>query len=335
MLPMTTDPAPPKQYEKLEKERLVHYSDVLFDSNVIRKFEPVAEQRLLALSDLLLAKPKYGHVWFSLTSLLEMLAPAEPASRIEMLTRFRSLYSRFGNRVRFFGPGDFASVVAEWTGAHQYALVQNIDKEVAASIEAGDLVGTLKLARDDWMKQRVSLRAAYNERKNKYKAAYAANAQFRNEFNKNVAQYNTANALEQCDDVARTLIVDFAKQPPDALLKAKSDHLKYPCTWTYALLKRLADYSATLTDGQRNAEFAHLGDVLAAHPNDYLDAYIVASGGSCGMFITNDGPLIDKINFLHGGQPSLIQLQAFTVYDALHAWNPPDGDVRDRSKPIP
>lgn len=59
---MTTNPATTKQFERLDKPRQVHFKDVLFDSNVIEKHEPIAEQRLLDLAELLVAKPDYGHI---------------------------------------------------------------------------------------------------------------------------------------------------------------------------------------------------------------------------------------------------------------------------------
>lgn len=46
------------------------------------------------------------------------------------------------------------------------------------------------------------------------------------------------------------------------------------------------------------------------------------------MMITNDRGLIAKLNRLHDA--GLIRLQAFTVSDALVAYNPPNGRVRER-----
>jgi hypothetical protein len=100
-------------------------------------------------------------------------------------------------------------------------------------------------------------------------------------------------------------------------------------------LARLADYAATLTKAERKANFAQYGRLLESDPNDYLDAYIASTGGMCGMLMTNDEGLIEKLNFLHDIQPPLVRLQAFTVHDALIAYNPPNGDRRDRSKPLP
>ncbi|NPD22149.1 hypothetical protein [Corallococcus exiguus] len=334
---MTTSQSEIKQFQKLEKARYVHHSDVLFDSNVIRRSDELAEKRLFALAELLVEKPEYGNIWFSLSSIYELLAPEEPATRVELLSRFRKLYMRFGERVRFIGPGNFSSVVAEWSadGSFTYAMAKNIDSEVLAAIAAGDLVGSLKLAREDWMAQKAKLRAAYNERVAGFKRYYKESSEFREAFRSYLLRYNTKHALEQCEGVAQTLLVEFAKQPPEAIAKAKENHKRYPCTWTYALLSRLADYSATLTEGQRRADFPNSGNLLKAHANDFVDAYIVASGGKCGMLITNDHALIDKANFLYDAEPSLIRIQAFTVYDTLIAFNPPNGGVRDRSREIP
>jgi hypothetical protein len=334
---MTTTQGTSQRFQRLDKERHVHYSDVLFDSNVVRAGDPVAENRLLALSELLVAKPEYGHIWFSLISLYELLAASTADKRIELLKGFRNLYSRFGNRIRFIGGTHLESVVSEWS-EHKtflFAPANIIDNDIIASIAAGDLVGMLKELRDKWEEEKTRLRSNYDARAKELREFYAVNSWFREDFAQNITLYGTLNALEQCDDEAKKLIIDHAKQPPEALRMAKENHTQYPSTWTYALLVRLAQYAATLTGVERNSKFARYGSLLKPHRNDFIDACIAASGGHCGMLITEDAGLLAKINALHDTQPPLIRLQAFTVYDALIAWNPPDGGVRDRSKPIP
>jgi len=324
-----------KQFKMLDKARYVHHADVLFDSNVIRANDELAEKRLLALADLLVEKPDRGYIWFALTSLYEMLAPNDAAKRIDVLKRFQNLYTRFGDRVRFFGAGPFASVIAEWADeGPMYARADAIDDAVNASIAAGDLVGVLKEARDEWEVEKARLWKSHADDVARYRAIYESNPAFREDFKRSVERLGTINALEQCDDIARHLIVGLAKRLETDLEVAKANPAVYPCTWTYSLLVRLADYAATLTKAEWKANFAQYGRLLKSDPNDYLDAYIAATGGACGMVITNDEGLIEKLNFLHDIQPPLVRLQGFTVYDTLIAYNPPNGDKRDRSKPI-
>ncbi|MFY1824941.1 hypothetical protein ACN47A_03440 [Myxococcus fulvus] len=325
-----------KQFEKLEKTRYVLNADVLFDSNVIRANDPAAEQRLLALSALLVEKPDRGHIWFSLTSLAELLGPDDASKRVELLKRFQNLYRQFGDRVRFFGPGPFSFVVAEWGDkGPMYSPANAVDDDVCASIAAGDLVGSLRLARQSWEIERARLWQVHADKVKRYRAAYESDQVFRDEFKRNVELLGTANALEQCDDIARSLIIDHAKRSESALGEAKANPQNYPCTWTYSLLVRIADYSATLKKSEWKAKYSRYGRLLKSDENDYVDAYIAATGGGCGMIITNDGGLVDKVNFLHDAEPSLVRLQGFTVRDAVIAYNPPNGDKRDRSKPIP
>jgi hypothetical protein len=325
-----------KQFRKLDKDRYVHNADVLFDSNVIEANDPLAERRLLALSELLVEKPDRGHIWFSLTSLSELLGPSDAAMRIELLKRFQNLYRRLGDRVRFYNPKPFASVFDEWNDANPvYARVDSIDEEVTDAIKAGDLVGQLKIGREHWEADRARLWQNHANNVNKYRATYKSDPAFREAFKKSVELLRTSNALEQCDDIATQLIVTYAKRQEADLELAKAKSADYPCTWTYSLLVRLADYAATLTKAEWKANFAQYGRLLKSDRNDYLDAYIAATGGACGMLITNDEGLIDKLNFLHDAQPQLVRLQGITVFDALKSYNPPNGDRRDWSKPIP
>ena len=305
---------------------------------MIRANDQLAEDRLIALSELLVAKPEYGKIWFSLPSLNELLAPQSPAVRIELLNRFRALYSRFGDRVCFLGGRNpLPTVCAEWSGDRKFMQmrVDAIDDVIQDSIAAGDLVGVLKSSHEAWMIDRERLWKLHSEKVTEFQALYAGDAEFRRAFKANIELLGTVNALDQCDDLALQLIVDFAKRPAEDLEKAKANPGDYPCTWTYALLSRLADYAASSTKAEWKANYAQYGRLLKADQNDYIDAYIAATGGGCGMLITNDEGLIDKLNFLHDVQPPLIRLQGFTVYDALIGYNPPNGDKRDRSKPIP
>ncbi len=53
---------PEQQFEMLDRERKVTRADVLFDSNVLRANDDVAEKRLVALTELLLEHPDQGNV---------------------------------------------------------------------------------------------------------------------------------------------------------------------------------------------------------------------------------------------------------------------------------
>ncbi|WIG98362.1 hypothetical protein [Myxococcus sp. SDU36] len=331
------DKAEKKQFKVLEKPRQVHNADVLFDSNVIRANNPVAEQKLLELTALLVEHPDQGDVWFSLLSLSEMLAPKKTARQIEVLSRFQALYKRFRDRVKFFGPGRFSSVRAEWEGdgSFLYAKAESIDECVSASIEAGELVGVLKDIRNEWDGAKESIRQAYAEKAAECRADYESDPVFREAVVAGIAQFGTESVLDLCDDIVERLLVEVLGRPVGDLLLAKKSPSDYLCTWTYALLKRLADFSVTLTEQERETNFSQYGRLLVPDHNDFFDAYIASAGAQCGMLITDDEGLIVKLNALHDAHPSLVRLQGFTVADALIAYNPPNGRKRDRTKPLP
>lgn len=324
---MTNSQASNCQNGVVKNERPVRHPDVVFDSNVV-DWSEAKDKKLLSLTEKLLARPRTGNVWFSLPSLYELLAPKVAARRIELLKRFQNLYTQFGHRVRFFDLDWYSFVAAEWSNeGFRSAPANMIDKAVTASIAAGDLVGYLKTWRDTWIKDKDKIHEKHTEDVQRLSKCYESEQWFRDEFKRSIERYGTADALEQCDRLVRALIVSYTQQPPEAVLVAKANHAEYPCTWTYALLARLAHYAATLTKAERELNFAHYGELLKADRNDDIDAYIAASGGMCGRLITNDRPLVQKVNFLHDASPSLIRLQAFTVDDALKQFNPVDGDV--------
>ncbi|WP_126933701.1 hypothetical protein [Corallococcus sp. AB018] len=308
--------------EQPKERRTFPHSDIIFDSNVIDP-DDCRNESLLRLVEKLLASPRSGNVWFSLPSLYEVLAPKDAGRRIELLKRFQNLYRQFGSRVRFIDFDLYSFVAAEWSGSGlRSAPASMIDDEVTASIAAGDLVGYLKTFRETWIKERTRIHEEHAERTRYLCGHYEAEQWFRDEFKRNMDLYGTENALEQCDLLAKNIIVSHTKRPPDAILTAKADHVAYPCTWTYALLARLADYAATITKAERELNFARYDTLLTPDRNDLVDAYVAASGGRCGSLVTHDGVLIERINFLHDAVPSLIHLQAFTVDDALRGFDP-------------
>lgn len=326
-----------KQFRVLEKPRQVHNSDVLFDSNVIRANSPLAERTLFELTDLLVEHPDQGDVWFSLLSLYEMLAPRKPARQIAVLTAFQNLYRRFRERVKFFGPGRFSSIRSEWEndGRVQFAHANAIDEWVSASIANGELVPELKAAREEWEVAKAELRKEHDAKVARCKADYESEPVFREAVKAGIAQFGTENVLAVCDDIVERLLVNILERPADDLRLAKERPSSFNCTWTYAMLTRLADFSATLTEEEREKNFKPYGRLLEFDPNDFIDAYVASFGGKCGMLITDDEGLILKLNALHDVHPSIIRLQGFTVEDAFIAYNPPNGRKRDRTKRNP
>ncbi|MBZ4423336.1 hypothetical protein [Myxococcus sp. RHSTA-1-4] len=332
-----TDTTEKKQFRVLEKPRQVHNADVLFDSNVIRANSPLAERTLFGLTDLLVEYPDQGDIWFSLLSLYEMLAPRKPARQIAVLTAFQNLYRRFGERVKFFGPGRFSSIRCEWesAGRVQSAPANAIDKLVSDSIAKGELVAELKAAREDWEAAKAELRKEHDAKVARCRAEYESNPVFRDEIKESLVQFGTEKALDQCDDVVSRLLVNVLNRPADDVRLAKERPSSFNCTWTYALLTRLADFSATLTEEEREKNFKRYGRLLEFDQNDFIDAYVASFGGKCGMLITDDEGLIRKLNAIHDAHPSIVRLQGFTVEDAFIAYNPPNGRKRDRTKQNP
>jgi hypothetical protein len=307
----------------LDRQRAVQYADVLFDSNVIQANDNAAEERLHELTRVLIDHPDQGNIWFHTMSVAEMVAPNDYQKRIELLKRFRSLYLRFGERVRFMRSLD-DNVRADCLGLGiPSAPASVIDKDIVQSIAAGELVGLLQAGHEDWREEKRRLRTRYYDSTTKHQKSYAERADLRDLFPHALASFFSANGLEWCDDIALYLIVDGNLWTP--LNAVKQRHRDYPCIWTFSLLGRLAQMTQTLTDEERK-RFPEFQDVLEPHRNDFIDADIAGTGARCGMMITNDHSLIAKLNRLYDA--GLIRLQGFTVYDALVAYNPPNGRVR-------
>jgi hypothetical protein len=313
------------QAEMLDRPRQVHHADVLFDSSVICANDDDAERKLHALTDLLVAHSDQGNVWFSLMTLSELIAPGSAETRVELIKRFRNLYLRFGERVRFMRSLD-DNIRAECTTRRIPSKPASVvDGDVAKSIAAGDLVGLLKEGRDDWDAEKRRLREKYQNLVEKNRQQYERSADFRFAFAQCVPTYFSAEGLNQCDNIARDLIAEA--NPSLTLDTVKARYQDYPCIWTFSLLGRLAQYAQTITDDERKQHFPAFQDVLKPDPNDFIDADIAGTGASCGMMISNDRGLIAKLNRLYDA--NLIRLQAFTVSDALLAYNPPNGRVRE------
>ncbi len=316
-----------QQYEALHRKRQVRRADVLFDSNVIRANDDDAERKLHALTELLIAHPDQGNVWFSLMSLSELSAPTSAERRIELLKRFRNLYRRFGDRVQFMRSLK-DNVRAECTASlFPSANASAVDSDIVKSISAGDLVGLLKEAHEDWRSEKARVRKKYEEHHKHGQKHYAERAEIRLEFAQSIQTYFSTEGLNQCDDFARDLIAGLTSSDPSLTLDAvKARYQNYPCIWTFSLLARLAQYAQTITDEERERNFHSFDDVLRPDQNDFIDADIAGTGAHCGMMITNDHDLIAKLNRLYDA--NLIWMQGFTVSDVLVAYNPPNGRTR-------
>ncbi len=315
-------PAPFAQhFEALDRPRHVDRADVLFDSNVF-SVDDAAEQRLHVLTELLLHHPGQGNFRFSLMTLTEITAPADRQRRIELLKRFRNLYLRFGNRVRFMRSLE-DNIRAECANRLQpSADASVVDKDITESIASGDLVGVLKEDYENWLRKKVEIRNKYGEYAKKSRKDYAERPDIRLALEQCVPQYFSLNGLEQCDDRAKELLADAADANPSLTLDdIKSRHRDYPCIWTFALLARLAQYAFTIPDADRKQKFASFEKLLEPHPNDFIDADIAATGAHCGTMITNDRALVAKLNSLYDAD--LIRMQGFTVSDALRGYIPP------------
>jgi len=309
--------------EMLDRPRTVHHADVLFDSNVVQANDDAGEQRLHDLTALLVNHPDQGNIWFSPMTLAELVAPRSPAKRIELLRRFRNLYSRFGERVRFMRSlAD--SVRAECLGTGiPSAPAAVVEQDVAGSIVSGSLVGLLRDAHDDWQVEKQRLRANYDRLTERNQQSFANRADIRSALRDGLALFFSAGGLNFCDDIALDLVVDSGTWVPFEMVMRL--HQNYPCIWTFSTMARLAQFAQTVSDVER-PQFHGFEDVLEPHRNDFIDADIAGTGGRCGMMITNDHSLLLKVNRLHDA--GLIRLQAFTVMDTLVAYNPPNGRTR-------
>jgi len=324
MVPPVTCAAEP--FEALDRERMVLRSDVLFDSNVIRASDDAADERLRTLANLLLKQPGQGHIWFTLMSLTEMVAPNDRGVRMDLLKRFRSLYSRFGDRVRFTRSLD-DNVRAECTDGMAPAEAASIvDDDVLKSIAAGDLVGLLATSRDHWLEGKPRLREHYDALSAADKEKYASDERFREAFSLCIPRFFSEAGLDQCDDIAVEVLTSAAVHL--RVEEAKARYREFPCVWTFSLLVRLSQYAQTIRKPGRDAHFAALADVLEPHANDFIDADIAATGGFCGMMITNDRGLIARLNRLYDA--GLIRLQGFTVADALRGYTRPEASGRGK-----
>jgi hypothetical protein len=286
---------------------------------------------LLSLAELMLSDPDTGAAWFALTSVSELLGAGKDGTSVGLLTRFRELYLRFGDRVRVFS--DLKSVItAEASGQKiKGAPASGFDPAIAESIDAGRLIGLLAEARDHWLTHREKVHRFHEAGLGKHAERWEREEWFRAATTEWIRTFFSPRGLDHSDDVLAKYLRELGLSVSVETLKG--DHLQFPCCWTYALLRRLADLSATLPETVVAEEFPDLVDVLRPGPNDLIDAEIAACGGQCGLIVTDDLPLARKINRLFDAH--LIRLQALTVRDALNSWNPPNGRRRDWSSYTP
>jgi hypothetical protein len=63
---------------------------------------------------------------------------------------------------------------------------------------------------------------------------------------------------------------------------------------------------------------------MKADQNDHVGAMLATQGAQCGILLTQDTGLLERISFLK--ERGFIRIQAFDFFDTEAHWNPPPLD---------
>ncbi|WPB72894.1 hypothetical protein KYC5002_28005 [Archangium violaceum] len=308
--------------------RKIWNADFVVDTNVINWALDDREylRRLIDLLKRMTARPEYGKCWFALTSLIELLQTANPTRRTQLLESLLFVCGHLKNRIQFFAP---LQTTLEWEWEDPpttpTAIVDQIEPAIRKAIATGTLDGTkleeFRIENLEWRKkQKFNHQANVNE----WRKTYQSNPEFRESVNNALENFQSPAGFSSCDDIAAQIIASLPQQPADALTKALDNPSRYRSTWIFSLLVRLSQFAQTIPENVKTRNFSEYGDTLNSHPNDIIDATIAAVSASCGIMITEDECLRERLNLLH--DRGLGRTQGFSMDFLANNWYPPNGN---------
>jgi hypothetical protein len=307
------------------KVREIRHSDFLVETSVLgcAADDRRLYERLAIQLHKMTAKKGYGKAWIPWTTFHEMIATPDPGRR-DILGVLVNLYRELGDRIVLTGSLD-ETIVGEWA-EKQHVPSRSFGQleEELLSCMRGNGAGTMidEEARH-FVEWRLAKRLEYEKQTNRWVAAYRADSKFGQAISAVLQTARPPAIYDACADVAEQVIEDLAKQDKERGLRlAKESPERYPATWTFSLLFRIAQFAQTIPAQERaKGPFGRYAKLLKSHPNDMNDATIAALGARCGFLITQDGDLRERITFLHDRQAC--RLQAVEFGDIEANWNEP------------
>jgi hypothetical protein len=304
---------------------MVWNADFVVDTNVLSNAldDGAILQRLIDLVQRMTAKEEYGSGWLAMATFLEMLATSNPKKRIQLVELFHHLLQVVGSRVKIFAPFQML-IEAEWSDRRvPYWKSAHLEAVTKEALNVGDIGGTfLGKARDEFLAWKKTQRTQYRKTTSKWRQLFVTNTAFRSSVEEALRNWKAPEAYATCDDVALGIMRSDGRQPDDtAFENARRCPKDYLCTWTFALLVRMSQFAQTIPGDIRQAKFSEFGDVLRPNKNDLVDANVAATGAKCGILITEDNGLMERVNLLY--QRNLMRLQAFGLNFLADAWRPP------------
>ncbi|MFE8601771.1 hypothetical protein [Archangium violaceum] len=308
--------------------REIWNADFVVDTNVINWALDDHEylRRLIDLLMRMTARPEYGKCWFALTSLVELLQTSKLARRTQLLECLLYVCGHLKDRIQFFAPLQTV-LEGEWEDPPitPTAKVVQVDPAIRRAIATGALGGTkleeFTIENIEWRKKQ---KTNYQSDVSEWKRRYQSESVFRESVDDALKNFDAPRGFGFCDDIAAQVVASLPRHPSDALEKALTNPSRYRSTWTFALLVRLSQFAQTLPDDVKAREFGEYGDTLRAHLNDVADAAIAAVGASCGILITEDECLRERLNLLH--DRGLGRTQGFSMEFLAKSWYPPNGN---------
>ena len=300
---------------------VIRNADVLVETSVfgVAATSRALYERLARLAHRLTARPEYGKLWVPSITLDEMAATPVPR-RADVLGVLLNLYRELGDRIVL--TGELEQIVAgEWATPPRFASVPigQLEEDLVACVRgsgAGTKIDAMGREFAAWRRER---RAEHDKFLMELEKKYAADPKARQAISLALDKARQPTELyEFCDDIAAQLIREFAgKDPVEGLKLAKAEPERYLATWTYSLLLRVAQFAQTIPPRERSTSpFGAYAKLLKSHENDIIDATLAAVGAVCGLLITQDGGLRERLNFLHGRHVSRIQAFEFSEVEA-------------------
>ena len=313
-----------KPLEKPPRE--IWHADFLVDSSVfgVAASGPSLYDRLARQIHKMTSRPELGNAWIPMTALEEMAATPKP-QRPQVLGVLLSLYRELGDRIMV--TGSLAQKVAgEWAEPpYSPSLSLGVLEEDLVACVRGSGTGTLidKLGADF-----ASWRAARHAKQQKLRAAWTARYQAEEILRQGISAAlekcrEPSELYEFCDDLAGSLIeTETDRERRIGLALAKATPERYLCTWTFALLARMAQFAQTVpTEERTRGTLGGYAKLLKSDDNDTIDATLAALGAHCGFIITEDAGLRERITFLHGRR--VCRFQALNFQDVEANWHLP------------